>query len=102
MMTSTPEFHLRRATSGDVHFAWRLFALTMRESIIALWGRWDEAILRAVLADASRQRSPVRLQVNRANRARRFYQRHGFKVIGETDRHYLMEASGRMCGIMPS
>lgn len=40
-MNAVP-FALRPATADDADFAWRLFKLTMRESIESVWGRWDE------------------------------------------------------------
>ena len=35
-------FVLRPATPADADLAWHLFKLTMRESIEAVWGKWDE------------------------------------------------------------
>jgi ribosomal protein S18 acetylase RimI-like enzyme len=34
---------------------------------------------------------PIRLRVLKLNRARSWYEKHGFIVCGETDAHYLME-----------
>ena len=49
-------------------------------------------IVRAVLADARSRNRAVGLQVNRANRARLFYERLGFIEVGSTDTHHLMRA----------
>ena len=47
-----------------------------------------------VLNKARSPSKPVRLQVLRVNvRARHLYERLGFKVIGENDKHYLMSTS---------
>lgn len=45
--------------------------------------------LGAVLRDAGAK--PARLQVLKWNPAANLYRRHGFRVTGETDIHYLME-----------
>jgi ribosomal protein S18 acetylase RimI-like enzyme len=48
-------------------------------------------LIRLLLADAERRRKPVKLQVLKVNpRARRLYESLGFRLIGETDKHYLM------------
>ena len=43
------------------------------------------------LKTAREKNIPIRLQVLRYNRARSWYEKHGFTVCGETDSHYLME-----------
>jgi ribosomal protein S18 acetylase RimI-like enzyme len=48
------------------------------------------AIVRSIVEDATRRRSPVRLQVLRPNPARRLYERLGFRVVGETVTHVEM------------
>jgi ribosomal protein S18 acetylase RimI-like enzyme len=49
-------------------------------------------LLRRILDGARVRRIAVRLQVLRANtRARRLYERLGFRVTGETDSHFQME-----------
>ena len=59
----------------------------------ALQGRGlGGALLRDVLADAARERVPVRLQVLRVNPARHLYERLGFTVDGETPTHYRLIA----------
>ena len=50
-------------------------------------------IIEDILASARRDCLPVRLQVLKANPARRLYERLGFVVTGETDTHYLMRYS---------
>ena len=46
----------------------------------------------SVQADCScRVGLPVRLRVFEVNPARRFYERLGFRVVGQTDTHTLME-----------
>ena len=47
-------------------------------------------ILNAQIERAAELDKPVGLQVLRENRARIWYERHGFRVIGETVTHYLM------------
>jgi GNAT superfamily N-acetyltransferase len=48
------------------------------------------AILADLRAEAARAGLPVTLQVVKVNPARRFYERHGLRVTGETATHYLM------------
>lgn len=48
-------------------------------------------LVRAVLVEAEAAALPVRLRVFRVNPARRFYERIGFRAVGETDTHTLME-----------
>ena len=49
-------------------------------------------LIRLVLADAEQKRKPVRLQVLRVNpKARRLYELLGFRLIGESDKYYLMQ-----------
>jgi len=48
-------------------------------------------LVRAVLSGAEAAGLPVRLRVFEVNPARRFYERLGFRVVGETDTHTLME-----------
>lgn len=142
-------YSLRPASAGDYEFLYRLFVTTMRDSIVQVWGEWDEPrwaaffrdhfrpdayqvvvvggidvgalaierrpdavyldtieiapahqgrglgtqIIQDVLTDAWAAGLPVTLQVNRANRSRRLYERLGFVEIGHTDTHYLMRAS---------
>jgi ribosomal protein S18 acetylase RimI-like enzyme len=47
-------------------------------------------VMHALLAEARREKLPLRLQVLRVNPARRLYERIGFAVAGETDTHYQM------------
>ncbi len=47
-------------------------------------------LLRSVLAEADRAHLPVRLRVLRTSPARRFYERLGFVIEGETATHILM------------
>ena len=47
-------------------------------------------VIARVVADATKRRLPVRLQVLLANRARRLYERLGFEVCGETETHVVM------------
>lgn len=51
------------------------------------------AIVRAVLEDAAERGLPVRLQVNRANRARALYERLGFREVGRSDTHVCMRTA---------
>ncbi|WP_105132121.1 GNAT family N-acetyltransferase [Burkholderia sp. BE12] len=44
-----------------------------------------EAVLRALLTDAARERVPVSLSVLHGNPARRLYERLGFRVVSDTD-----------------
>jgi len=48
------------------------------------------ALIQSVLEDARSRGLPVTLQVNRANRSRRLYERLGFVEIDRTDTHDLM------------
>jgi ribosomal protein S18 acetylase RimI-like enzyme len=48
-------------------------------------------LVNIVLAEAKRRNLPVRLQVLKANRARRLYERLGFQVSGESETHFRME-----------
>jgi ribosomal protein S18 acetylase RimI-like enzyme len=51
-------------------------------------------LMKRILGEAQVRRVPVRLQVLRTNTpARRFYERLGFSVSGETDTHFQMERS---------
>ena len=47
-------------------------------------------ILKAQIQRATELERPLGLQVLRENRAKGWYERHGFAVIGETETHYLM------------
>lgn len=47
-------------------------------------------ILKDVLQMAASDHLPIRLRVLRVNPARRFYERHGFSVVGENETHYTM------------
>ena len=49
------------------------------------------AILEDLIAEARQARKPVRIHVERANRAFRLYRRLGFSTIGESDFYFLME-----------
>ena len=51
------------------------------------------AIIKAILAQASREDIPVTLQVLKVNPARQLYERLGFVVTGETTTHYLMSTT---------
>ncbi|HEY4300522.1 MAG TPA: GNAT family N-acetyltransferase [Candidatus Didemnitutus sp.] len=48
------------------------------------------AVVADVIAEATRDRRHVELQVLRPNPARRLYERLGFVVFGETSTHFLM------------
>ena len=49
-------------------------------------------VLAEVLAEANRVHRPVVLSVLKSNpRARAFYERHGFGVVGETETHHNMQ-----------
>jgi ribosomal protein S18 acetylase RimI-like enzyme len=53
------------------------------------------AVMRRVLADAASRGLPVTLQVLKANEgARRLYERLGFQVTGEVERHLRMRHAG--------
>ena len=142
-------YSLRSAAEQDYDFLYGLFVATMRDSIIEVWGAWDEAhwaaffrahfdpaayqvvivdgedmgalsverrrdevyldtveiapvyqgrglgtaVIRDVLTEAWAAELPVTLQVNRANRSRRLYERLGFVQTGRTDTHILMRAA---------
>ena len=47
-------------------------------------------VMHALLAEARRDRLPLRLQVLKVNPARRLYERIGFAVAGETGTHFQM------------
>jgi ribosomal protein S18 acetylase RimI-like enzyme len=48
-------------------------------------------LLGDLIAEAGSARKPIRIHVERANRALSLYQRLGFSEIGQTDFYYLME-----------
>ena len=49
-------------------------------------------LIRLLLAEAEQERKPVRLQVLKVNpKARRLYELLGFRLIGESDKYYLMQ-----------
>ena len=50
-------------------------------------------LIRDILDRAQRQSLRVRLAVLKINPARRFYERHGFRKVEETDTHWKMEWS---------
>ena len=52
-------------------------------------------ILRKILKRAEQEDKTVRLRVFKINPARRFYERHGFQITGETETHYYMEKSDK-------
>lgn len=52
------------------------------------------ALLRELIAEARASRRALRLQVFLTNRARRLYERLGFRIVGATDTHYHMEFAG--------
>ncbi|MCW5550371.1 MAG: GNAT family N-acetyltransferase [Opitutaceae bacterium] len=47
-------------------------------------------VMHRLLAEARREKLPLRLQVLKVNPARRLYERIGFTVAGETETHYQM------------
>ena len=48
-----------------------------------------------LLSEATRQMKPVKLQVLKVNvRARQLYERLHFRIVSETDTHYLMSTGG--------
>lgn len=49
------------------------------------------AVMNDLLAEAARAGRPVRLQVLRDNPAQRFYERLGFRAVGTTPTHVLMD-----------
>jgi GNAT superfamily N-acetyltransferase len=54
-------------------------------------GGTGSACLRRLISDARRDRVPVGLQVLKVNpAARRFFERHGFRAVGETETHVQM------------
>jgi GNAT superfamily N-acetyltransferase len=55
-------------------------------------------LMRRLLDVADAEGVPVRLQVIRINPAKALYQRHGFRVHGETATHFLMERAPRPAG----
>ena len=52
------------------------------------------SVIRGVLDQAAQLGLPLRLQVLKANRARRLYERLGFRVCAETTTHFQMELGG--------
>jgi len=48
------------------------------------------AIIRDLLEEACRKQLPMSLCVLKTNPARRLYERLGFRVVGETETHFLM------------
>lgn len=48
------------------------------------------AVMNTLLAEARREKLPLRLQVLKVNPARHLYERIGFAVVGETTTHYQM------------
>lgn len=70
--------------------------LWLREIQVAFGWRGKgigNAIIRDLIGRAHAGHQPHRLQVLKGNeRAQRFYRRHGFRIIGETDTHILMES----------
>lgn len=50
-------------------------------------------LLHDVIARATRERLPIRLQFLKINPVRSLYERHGFRIIGETETHFLAEYS---------
>jgi GNAT superfamily N-acetyltransferase len=52
---------------------------------------YGEILMRRMLAEAEQTGKPLRLQVDRFNRARRLYDRLGFVQTGETGTHFQME-----------
>lgn len=48
-------------------------------------------VLEPILRDADARKRPVRLECLRWNPAFSLYERHGFRVVRETDAHYFME-----------
>ena len=55
-------------------------------------------LIQDLLAEANRAKLPVGLQVLRISPARRLYERLGFVTFGETETHFLMEATPRRSG----
>jgi len=54
-------------------------------------------LVRELIAETRASRRALRLQVFLTNRARRLYQRLGFRIVGATDTHYSMEFSEIDC-----
>ncbi len=52
------------------------------------------AIMRHWVAEGIKLGKPIRLHVERTNRAINLYQREKFQIVGESDTHYLMEWTG--------
>jgi GNAT superfamily N-acetyltransferase len=52
-------------------------------------------LMRRMLATADAEGLPVRLQVIKINPAKALYERHGFRVSGETSTHFVMERTPR-------
>jgi ribosomal protein S18 acetylase RimI-like enzyme len=52
-------------------------------------------LVNMVLEEGGRRNLPVRLQVLKANRARKLYERLGFEPYGESETHVHMERAGR-------
>lgn len=59
-------------------------------------------LLGQVLAAADADGLPVHLQIIRINPAKALYERHGFRVCGETATHFLMERAPRPPGTSPA
>ncbi len=51
------------------------------------------ALIRGLLLEAAAAHKPVQLYVLKTNRARRLYERLGFRIIGDTGMHFTMECS---------
>jgi GNAT superfamily N-acetyltransferase len=59
-MKNPPNFTLRRSTVDDAGLFYRVIDLTMRDFIIATWGRWDESrVQRESLEDSSSPNAQV-------------------------------------------
>lgn len=52
------------------------------------------AVITDILISAREAGLPVRLQVLKPNPARRLYERLGFRLVAETDSHYLLKTEG--------
>lgn len=52
------------------------------------------SLVRELIAEARASNRPLRLQAFLCNRARRLYERLGFRIVGATDSHYHMEFAG--------
>jgi ribosomal protein S18 acetylase RimI-like enzyme len=59
-------------------------------------------LMRRMLATADAEGLPVRLQVIKINPAKALYERHGFRVHGETATHFLMERVPRPAEASPA